>query len=162
MKKETAPRLVRADIHVLALDETRDWHIEPADAPYVAAILSLKFYDASEVTYCCEMTPSYCLHFLEYQLRWTPAGEALAENDPDAAESIRDHYELAQTEEDVAYWHCHRIEDLLPRLIAQGDYRYHHYGDPLAGSSDAQYQDWAQEQDPMESVREDLQANSVL
>lgn len=154
---------VRLNIHVLALDETTDWTIRSQDAPYIEAILSVKFYNSHEVTYCCEITPSYALHFLSYQIRWTPAGEALRESDPDATEVLQEHYECSGVEEPLAYWHCHLMDAQIERLAALNDFRYHHYGDPRPADSDADYQQWLDEtEDPMESVLESLQANSVL
>lgn len=56
---------VKPDWWCVAIDETRHWNIDEADKPFIERIVGIYFYDAREYTYCCEITPSHHLRYVQ-------------------------------------------------------------------------------------------------
>lgn len=52
------------DWRAVGLDVTSHYHIDDEDKPYVERIIDTFFYDRTEHTHLCEMTPSYFLRYL--------------------------------------------------------------------------------------------------
>lgn len=138
------PPVVPHDFRAIAIDETRYYAIAPEDAPSIKRILQVYVYDASQHTYCCEITPSYYLDPL-YTIVEVGADVSDAERD-----ALQEKYGYEPA--DACYFHCHVIEAMEkahPDLCARW------------GVSDAD--DWARvDGDPMEHVREYWQANCPL
>jgi hypothetical protein len=88
------------------LDESADWLWDDSEAPYVKGATQRYIYNANEVTYCAEFTPSYWL---------VPVGHAdieIADGCPeDVAERIKD--AAVENYSDEIYVHTYRI-DALP------------------------------------------------
>lgn len=88
---------IKPVIRVLKIDETEHW-----SEPYRAAagrIFSVYVYDARSVTRCCEITPSYALHFVESQTEQRVSDE------------VNDEMLVADCETPpVAYMHCHTVD----------------------------------------------------
>lgn len=47
--------------HVVAINDTHYWNLKEEDKPYIEKMLSVYYFDKNEITYCCEITPSYFL-----------------------------------------------------------------------------------------------------
>jgi hypothetical protein len=89
---------------VCRIDETANWDKEITDV--AGKVYGVYFYDASHQTFCCEITPSYELTFLE----------SVAENCPNdelAREKLYDDIiEGDRFTESIAYKHCRFIDSL--------------------------------------------------
>lgn len=71
---------VKPNWYCVAIDETKFWNLDPEDVPFIKQIYGVYTYDASTYTYCCELTPSYWLNFIENSFVFNP----------DTPEEIRD------------------------------------------------------------------------
>jgi hypothetical protein len=136
------------DAHVLALDETDHYFIDPPDAPFIARIRGGYLFDRNQRTHGCEWTPSYYLIHLYDQVLLTDAGNAL---DDDARDALYQKYEYEGG--DNCYVHCHTVERLIEKA---GRFEHHHYGDPEMDLDDVEYDD------QIEALREHLCCNCVI
>jgi hypothetical protein len=85
-------------------------------------IYGVYIYDANEQTYCCEMTPSYCLYPIGYTLEWDVMDlEEMAANSGISTDDLEDVENMA--DKNVTYIHCGSI-DRLPDTdkVLQVDY----------------------------------------
>ncbi len=73
-------------------------------------ILGKYAFCPDEVTHCCEITPSYELHFIEY----FPENPE-ADGDEENMEEIEEGANLTMSESPIIYVHCHTI-DALPEI----------------------------------------------
>lgn len=95
----------------IRIDETeyfKDWLKKYS---FNGKIYGIYIYDANEQTYCCEMTPSYCLYPVGYHLEWDEmtieemaAKSGIPEDEIDDLENSIDG--------DVTYIHCGSIDRL--------------------------------------------------
>ena len=89
---------------------------------YGGKIYGVYIYDANEHTYCCEVTPSYCLYPVGYALEWDSMDlEEMAAKSGISTDELE---EIENTiDENVTYIHCGSI-DRLPDTdkVLQCDY----------------------------------------
>ena len=109
MTAEPETEATPIDAYAVALNETHNWIIHKADAPFIKAIRGMYIFDRNERVHCCEFTPSYYLIHLYDQVECQPG------TSEDRAQRIYDAYENLGGE--PKYVHCHEIE----ALIANGD-----------------------------------------
>jgi len=130
---------VADDWYAAQFNETRGWNLPVEYRPYVERIMGVYFYDATERTYCCEITPSYCLRFLYNYVVFT------SDTPDDVREELSERFsnDFAHDGEDL-YMHC-RAVDGIPSS------RKRHYG---ATSPDCE-----DESDRQDEVREHYQGN---
>ncbi len=119
-------RKIQPDIHFVALDETHNFSINEEDAPFIQMILGVYSYDASVVTHCCEITPSYWLGNHGHIVRFKDYG-SVSEDDK---ERFFDRYELVKDEDGGKYVHCRSVDSIATTLQAKRDFRYCHLGHP--------------------------------
>lgn len=67
------------DIHVVTLNETDDYYIDPADVEYITQIRGVYFFDQEQVVHY-DKAPSYYLVHLYNRVILSEAGDALNEN----------------------------------------------------------------------------------
>ena len=68
----TAEPSLREDWCYVGLDETSHWRFPAALAPHVAAVITVYAYNRAELTHCCELTPSYWMIGVAYEVRCKP------------------------------------------------------------------------------------------
>jgi hypothetical protein len=93
------------DAYAVALVETRNYFLDPADAPFIQDIRGMYLFDRNERVHCCEMTPSFYLVHLYDQVVCHPG------TSEDRAQKIYEKYENHGG--DDKYVHCHEIEALI-------------------------------------------------
>lgn len=131
------PKII-PDFHIIVLHENMEhWNLpkmfkgKPLKAN-VKGIDGVFTYNSNEVTYCCEMTPSYWLEFLEYRFIF---------KDDDAAPDDTDTFFHDVTRDDQSkYVHCHVIDDIVEKL-KQEPFRYDHIGDPFGDVPEDEIED---------------------
>lgn len=105
----------KTDFYAVAIDETRYYQIEATDATHIECILGVYVYDASERTYCCELTPS---HWLEPVY---VAVHCKLDTPDDVRERIQEKYEFAGTLEGF-YMHASKVAGLpLRKHYGEGE-----------------------------------------
>lgn len=121
------------DWHIVALTENLDdwtlpevWNGKPLKRN-VKRIEGVYAYDSKEVTYLCEMTPSYWMEFLEYRF--------VFKNDEEAPEDSDTFFHELDRAEQHKYVHCHEIDDIVDKLKKK-PFRYSHVGDPFDGAGE--------------------------
>jgi len=92
------PTLLKSEIRVIAIDETRFWKQHLQDT--CGKIETVYMYDSSVTTNLCEITPSYELTPLYYVI----------ENDVD--DEIRDKVDENISDEEPIYMHCNVVDEL--------------------------------------------------
>jgi len=146
-ENEDTKEKVGIDAHVLALNETHHYFIDPADIPFIARIDGIYLFDRNRHTHCCEWTPSYWLIHLYDRLLLTEAGEAL---DDGTREELYEKYENCGGEDSSCYVHCHTVEQLIEEAKP---FDHYHYGSPEVDLNDVEYDD------QMEAIRESCCCN---
>lgn len=88
----------RSNWKIVAIEQTSYWNPEIVEK--TGRLFGTFLFDASRQVHCCELTPSYEMHFIE----------TLAENmiDDETDAMIRDADIVGQNE--VEYWHCHSVD----------------------------------------------------
>ena len=153
---------IRPLIQVIALAED-GWQIEPEHAKYIDKILTVYYFNQNEHTHCCEITPSYELNHFEYQVRPTPLGDIMQDENPDQWDVIRDYYEQIYVEEPVTYAHVSAIDKFIKWVADEKlEYRHHEYGDIAPDLADVELAEILEDEDWRDIVREDIQSNSVI
>ena len=155
---------IRPDFHVVALRE-EGWNIDEADKQYIEVMETVYFFNRNEVTYCCEVTPSYALLHLQYRVVLTEAGHALreAENGETELDRLYSKYEQGPVDEQVIYWHVSAMDAFINRIAESGEmFRHGVYGDPNPELSETEYREWLEDNDLVDTVREAISANSVI
>ena len=89
--------VIKPEWHCVAFDDTRYFDIEEEDKPYIEKILTVYFFDSNEYTYCCELTPSYYLRFLNH------VAYCNSDIPEDVRDRINERYELIQCEDAYMY-----------------------------------------------------------
>ena len=94
---------IKPDIRILKINESSHWTDDKLKAA-CGVIFGVYMYDASKHVHCCEITPSYEMHFIESQSVRLP-------DDEEERERI---YESLQEgdlhTEPVSYMHCRDID----------------------------------------------------
>ena len=139
-EKRTLPIAIR----VISLNETDDFILGEC-APLVKAIYAVYFYDKNEHTFLCEMTPSYALNFLYYDVEFE-----YGVDNPDLEAEVLDIVDIAPTEE-VSYYHVRNIDTFEKRFPC----RFHVEEDEIL-PDDMEYDEY------IEGMREELVSNHVL
>jgi len=102
-EKEIKPKFM-----AVRLDETQHWSDEIKSQ--VKAIYAHYLFDENQVTHCCEVTPSYWLRWVGFDIETEDPKAEL----PDVLYETIEHEFYAQGQENSGYYHCHvidRIED---------------------------------------------------
>lgn len=95
---------MKPDYRVVAIDESA--HCSPAFlAQCGGKVWATYVYNAAEVTYCCELTPSYCLLPIELHAHVIP-------DDETAREALFEALIDAQADSDPIYLHCSAVDRL--------------------------------------------------
>ena len=112
---------IKPDIRIVKLDETGFWMDEWL-VSHAGKIFGVYMYDASKQTHCCEVTPSYELHFIESQPLAYQEDEAIREKmdehlrdgdietDPIRYTHVRDIERIAEVVEGKFPEHSHRFK----------------------------------------------------
>lgn len=103
----------RGEWWAIGLDVTRHYNIADEDRPHIRRIIDTFMYDRSEVTHCCELTPSYWLVYLHTEIEWQ------GEPSEEIRERIDERY--AHEETDDMYVHCAEIAGAKELHIAYGE-----------------------------------------
>lgn len=92
-----------ADIRVVAIDDTNEWHEDTQKAG--GKIKTVYYFDASQITHCCEITPSYLLYPLY----------AFTENE--VSEEIKEalDYGIHVENPEPRYFHCSEIDAIAEK-----------------------------------------------
>ena len=99
----SAKKEVKSNWYAIALDHTEYWLIPEEYKPYIKAMGAYYVYDANRHVYCCEVTPSYELWFVENFPVFTD----------DVTDEIREDFfdwMAGAWDEDVAYMHVIDID----------------------------------------------------
>lgn len=140
-------------IRVIALDETEYFNIPSDLAPYIKEIHGVYFYDKNSHTFLCEMTPSYCLDFLYYNIVFV---EGEFENDEDIRNEAYDFVEDVYNDGNPTYMHKPDIDALEQRFTEKNiKFRFSVEEDEML-PDDMEYDEY------IEEVFEGLRANHVL
>jgi len=97
--------IVQPDFKIVYLDQTSNWLESIRDQLKGGRIWAVYLFDKNQITHCCELTPSYALHFIR--------DEGEMGDGTDIDEKLQDEIQGADNCTDVDYFHC-RIIDLLP------------------------------------------------
>ena len=100
MSQQTAS--VVPEWRAVQFDETHHWNIPGHLRPFVRRMLGVYFYNANEVTHCCELTPSYYLRGLQNDVE-------CVDDTPDAIRDELSELALSEPCEDC-YVHCHVVD----------------------------------------------------
>lgn len=96
--------LLKSDIRVVAIDETRHWSQSIQDA--CGKIETVYMYDTAVQTHCCEITPSYELTPLYYVTEKEISDEL--------------HSDMMNEDMDAIYMHCNVVDELESISSEQG------------------------------------------
>jgi len=100
--KKPKPELV-----IVKIQSTRDWDQEFVKKSQIKEIWDVYLYDQNERTFCCELTPSYCLNYMDTHAYFA---DGISDEDRDEAEeSIM---ESTAWNDRVSYYHCSAIDSL--------------------------------------------------
>lgn len=111
------PREYPPEIHAIVFDTTRYWDKGFLEEHGITKIEEVYLYDKNEVTYCCEVTPSYWLRWVDANATTIHDDDAYdrdwdAERKRDRAnELVREGAMLSAHDEGWGiYVHCHEID----------------------------------------------------
>lgn len=141
------------DAYVVALDETRNYNIDPKDAPYIERIVGIYLLDRNLHTYLCESVPSYYLIHL-YDEVWV-RGDVDAEK----REALGEKYE--NWGGDDTYVHCSDLNgelDAAQKAASHGTQFAHH----VVQEHVQEYSSVTARDERIEELREFLCGNHVL
>jgi hypothetical protein len=135
------------DFRAMRIDETGDWADSIRAMLKGGKIWAVYVFDKNQVTYCCEMTPSYCMHLVEY---YGEMGDGTQTSD-----ELNEDIQSAGIDEPISYIHCSGIdklaEDKFVKIALDGPY------DPEAyDSRDAWYEE------ELQSAIEYARCNSLI
>ena len=120
----TTPAGLHPNIHAITFDETKHCNFGE-DAEHVDSLETVRFYDSGEVTYLCEITPSYALYYVDSRVNMK---EHCYDGNGDLLprfERLRDNLEceIRRYEEEVTYMHASDVD-----VVAAKSEPYRHYG----------------------------------
>lgn len=145
-------KTIRPDFWLIKFDQTEYWHLEPRLMQYIKRIIQICLMDRNENTYCCEMTPSYCLFPVETR---ADLHDPLYDGS-NASEQLRDEIESEISrwqDADCFYIHCRSVDNLL---ALNNPARCHHYGDTGVDYEESPYEE------QLEALVEHFQGNQYL
>jgi len=99
-------RTIKPDFKNVRINETHHYpkHIQEK----FGNIYSTHLFDKNEHTYCCSLTPSYCLHYLGTVVEFKNDDD---HNDDDLV-NLRDELETDPNYELINYYNCNVIDNL--------------------------------------------------
>ena len=97
--------IIQPDFKIVHLDQTGNWLESIRNQLKGGKVWAIYLFDKNQVTYCCELTPSYALHFIRDE------GEMGDGSEID--EKLQDEIQGVGGDTSVCYYHS-RIIDLLP------------------------------------------------
>jgi hypothetical protein len=99
-------RTIKPDFKNVRINETHHYpkHIQEK----FGNIYSIHLFDKNENTYCCSLTPSYCLHYLGTVVEFKNSDDC---ENPDLV-NLRDELETESGHELVNYYDCNHIDKL--------------------------------------------------
>lgn len=104
-KEET----IEPNWHAVAINETSYWKKEWIEEHGIESMYGVYIVNLNEVTYCCSLTPSYCLYFIES----FPIHKDGVDPDEGERESIySDTLDADCHTEEVSYFNCGGIDRL--------------------------------------------------
>ena len=110
---------MKADIHIVALDETIQFHIsEDNNFPYIKEIRSIYMYDKEQQTYCCELQPSYYMIHLYDDVIFNEGAPQ------DRQDELQDLFML-ECGDDNKYIQCRIIDNLIKQKLCS-HYHWEH------------------------------------
>ena len=116
-----APGLVAPELCYIRIETTEHWKKELLEQHRIKRIWDVYLYDSKSHTYCCEITPSYCLYLCDYAVEYEDdTDEELVDAaDQEVSEA------WAQSERTI-YMHAnlvdgHSDEDKDPQGITEDD-----------------------------------------
>ena len=56
----------------IGIDDTEHWHFRDALRPYVDKVITVYAYNSEAATHCCEITPSYWMICVAYEVQCKP------------------------------------------------------------------------------------------
>jgi hypothetical protein len=141
---------------ILKSDETDKWYLEPWMKPFVRRIFAVHLFDSSAATYCCEMTASRELMFVEHQFE---AGDNWDYLSDEQKEQIEDYFRDVETPL-VEYMHIHHIA-VLPE-IKEGEFPPpESKGGVIVLEPVTESEDDVSDDDMFEGLQEWIQGNSI-
>lgn len=114
----TAAKKIVPSILAVRMDETEYWVDAFLKKYQIKRVWAVYVYNQNHHTHCCEITPSYELHFVEYQFEYEDGVEH-----PDALidEIDGERYKAQADAEPVSYYHTHVIDRIPYRRRARWD-----------------------------------------
>jgi hypothetical protein len=107
---------VKPDIKYVKIDETRHWNPDFLAKYGIERMVAVYVYDANTYTYCCELTPSHWLEFIETQ---PETKEWLEDNE--VREEMYDAIMEAQFQcDNDCYMHVHAVAEGRANIIEVG------------------------------------------
>lgn len=95
-------------IFLVAIDATSNYSQQLVEK--YGRIFDIYYFNRNEVTHCCEVTPSYYLHYVESYCEKQPEDEELRDK-------MYDDLQEANLFEQGGYYHCHSIDKLKCFLL---------------------------------------------
>jgi hypothetical protein len=106
---------VKPDIKYVKIDETRHWDEGFLKKYDITRMVGVYIFDANEYTYCCEITPSHWLSFIETQ----PEGEYI--DDEEKREALYDEImEAEMWNDNDCYMHVSGVKEGRANIIEIG------------------------------------------
>ena len=115
-------RALAPDVYVIVMNETCYWNLPEALMQHVERIEGVYVFNRNEHTYCCEMTPSYWLEFVENRAIYK-------EGTPSRLIDEIDNQVLSASDEHGHYYHVYEIDT----AIDSGRLPAFRYGNPFPG-----------------------------
>jgi len=99
-KTEIVPEIV-----VVRIEETSNWNVDFLRENGIVKMFGVYVYDRRKHVHCCELMPSYELHFVEHQYELAPG----IEHDDEQLDCLDEEIRLQDTEQ-VQYYHTRVID----------------------------------------------------
>ena len=107
---------VKPDIKYVKIDDTGHWAQGFLEKYGITKMVGVYIFDANEYTYCCEITPSHWLEFIETQ------PEPTLDMDQDTYEELCEEIREAEFNNDNdCYMHVSCVRESNSRIIEIGD-----------------------------------------
>lgn len=131
MTETNVTRTIRPNWCFIRLNEHMEhWNLPDAIKPYVAAIYGVYAFDRNLHTHCCEVTPSYYLHCMDWDWDFTPAANLLPDAERSAKMDAISEFFFGDChtylEGCSGYHHAHHIEAMIQH---DKTVRFHQAGD---------------------------------
>lgn len=105
-EKTITPRILAFRFEVTDMCD-KDWLAKNR----VAKVFELHVYNERIRTHCCEMTPSYAIHFVSHQWTWDPQFDSTTDAGREFADKVAEEFGDMDAKQDlVSYMHVSSIE----------------------------------------------------